>query len=104
MVTRKSRRAKGEHHLSFTFGLAGRGPNSGKCCPTSIGRAIHRHRRGRNFMFRAGIVGCALLLAVGNSASADDKAESPTERGAYLVNTIMACGNCHTPRDADGKP
>lgn len=51
-------------------------------------------------MFRAGIVGCALLLAAGNGASA----ESPIERGAYLVNTIMACGNCHTPRDADGKP
>jgi mono/diheme cytochrome c family protein len=45
-----------------------------------------------------------LLLAVANGASAGDKAESPTERGAYLVNTIMACGNCHTPRDADGKP
>jgi mono/diheme cytochrome c family protein len=56
-------------------------------------------------MVRAGIVvGCALLLAVGNGASAADKPETPTERGAYLVNTIMACGNCHTPRDADGKP
>jgi mono/diheme cytochrome c family protein len=51
-------------------------------------------------MFRAGIVGCALLLAAAIGASA----ESPVERGAYLVNTIMACGNCHTPRDADGKP
>jgi hypothetical protein len=29
-------------------------------------------------------------------------AEKPAERGGYLVNTIMACGNCHTPRDADG--
>jgi mono/diheme cytochrome c family protein len=51
-------------------------------------------------MFRAGIVSCALLLAAGSGAGA----QSPTERGAYLVNTIMACGNCHTPRDADGKP
>jgi len=59
-------------------------------------------------MFRAGIFGCALLVAVGNGAKADDKAgdkaESPVERGAYLVNTIMACGNCHTPRDAAGGP
>ncbi len=31
-------------------------------------------------------------------------AESPVERGGYLVNTIMACGNCHTPRDTGGKP
>ena len=51
-------------------------------------------------MFRAGTVGCALLLAAVNGANA----ESPIERGFYLVNTIMACGNCHTPRDADGKP
>jgi mono/diheme cytochrome c family protein len=28
-------------------------------------------------------------------------AESPIERGSYLVNTIMACGNCHSPRDAN---
>jgi mono/diheme cytochrome c family protein len=30
-------------------------------------------------------------------------AESAAERGNYLVNTIMACGNCHSPRDADGQ-
>jgi mono/diheme cytochrome c family protein len=48
-------------------------------------------------MFRIGIA-WALLLAVSGGASA----ESPAERGAYLVNTIMACGNCHSPRDAAG--
>lgn len=26
------------------------------------------------------------------------------ERGRYLVNTILACGNCHTPKAADGRP
>ncbi len=31
-------------------------------------------------------------------------AETPRERGAYLVNTIAACGNCHTPKDAVGHP
>jgi mono/diheme cytochrome c family protein len=31
-------------------------------------------------------------------------AETPVERGNYLVNTIMACGNCHTPKDANGAP
>src|SRR5882757_8818635 len=55
-------------------------------------------------MFRAGLVGCALLVAASSAAKAAEKAESPAERGAYLVNTIMACGNCHTPRDDDGKP
>jgi len=31
-------------------------------------------------------------------------AETLFERGSYLVNTIAACGRCHTPRDAQGKP
>ena len=29
--------------------------------------------------------------------------QSLVERGSYLVNGIMACGNCHTPREA-GQP
>ena len=29
---------------------------------------------------------------------------SALERGRYLVTTVMACGNCHTPRDAEGRP
>ena len=29
-------------------------------------------------------------------------AETPIERGGYLVNTILACGNCHTPKTANG--
>jgi mono/diheme cytochrome c family protein len=49
-------------------------------------------------MFRFGFI-CALLFAISTGA----KAESAVERGNYLVNTIMACGNCHTPRDAEGK-
>jgi mono/diheme cytochrome c family protein len=46
-----------------------------------------------------GVVGCVMLLASGGGAAA----ETPAERGGYLVNTIMACGNCHSPRDADGR-
>ena len=30
--------------------------------------------------------------------------ETPLARGRYLVTTVMACGNCHTPKDAQGKP
>jgi mono/diheme cytochrome c family protein len=44
-----------------------------------------------------GLIGCALLVAAAASA------ETPAERGGYLVNTIMACGNCHTQRDAEGR-
>jgi mono/diheme cytochrome c family protein len=43
------------------------------------------------------IVGLLILLS-DNSAIAD----TLVQRGSYLVNTIMACGNCHTPRDASG--
>ena len=25
-------------------------------------------------------------------------ADTPVERGSYLVNTIMTCGNCHSPK------
>jgi mono/diheme cytochrome c family protein len=49
-------------------------------------------------MFRIGIAWIVLLVTSGGAM-----AESPAERGGYLANTIMACGNCHTPRDADGK-
>ncbi len=31
-------------------------------------------------------------------------AGTPLERGEYLVNSIAACGNCHTPRDPGGAP
>ena len=40
----------------------------------------------------------ALLLAAAPLAHA----ETPLERGAYLVNGIVACGNCHTPKGPDG--
>ena len=50
-------------------------------------------------MLRIGIAAGAWLLAVSSGALA----ETPVERGGYLVNTIMACGNCHSPRDAEGK-
>jgi cytochrome c553 len=31
-------------------------------------------------------------------------ADTPLERGAYLVKTIAGCGNCHTPKGARGIP
>jgi mono/diheme cytochrome c family protein len=50
-------------------------------------------------MLRFAAFAGGLVLAAINSASA----ETALERGSYLVNTIMACGNCHSPRDADGR-
>jgi mono/diheme cytochrome c family protein len=52
----------------------------------------------RNIMLRTGIAAVAWLLAAHGAL-----AETPVERGAYLVTSIMACGNCHTPRDGEGK-
>ena len=49
-------------------------------------------------MLRIGIFAFALLLSADGAS-----AETATDRGDYLVNTIMACGNCHSPRDAEGK-
>ena len=51
-------------------------------------------------MLRNGFLAGVLLLAMNGGASA----ETAIERGNYLVNTIMACGNCRAPRDADGEP
>ncbi len=36
------------------------------------------------------------------AASSGAIAQTPVERGAYLVSTIMACDGCHTPRDKSG--
>lgn len=49
-------------------------------------------------MFRLCFAGL-WLYAFSNAAMA----ETRIERGGYLVNTIMACGNCHSPRDASGR-
>lgn len=49
--------------------------------------------------WRTMTVAAVTVLALGGAG-----AETPTERGSYLVNTIMACGNCHTPKAPDGTP
>jgi len=42
---------------------------------------------------------CLLLCGSAGAATADPA----IERGDYLVNAILACGNCHSPRDANGE-
>jgi mono/diheme cytochrome c family protein len=44
------------------------------------------------------IAGVFALAALAAAAGAQDL----RARGAYLVNTVAACGNCHTPKDAAG--
>ena len=44
-------------------------------------------------MIRLATFSIATLALVGGAC-----ADTPVERGAYLVNTIMTCGNCHSPK------
>jgi len=46
------------------------------------------------------MIGLSAIVASTIGASG----EAPLERGNYLVNSILACGNCHTPKDAVGEP
>jgi mono/diheme cytochrome c family protein len=51
----------------------------------------------------AGVLrGLALAVVVAAAASARAE-ETPLDRGRYLVTTILACGNCHTPKDGQGR-
>jgi mono/diheme cytochrome c family protein len=51
-------------------------------------------------MLGRGIAGLAVWLA----ATAASVAQTPVERGSYLVNSILTCGNCHTPKGPGGAP
>lgn len=42
------------------------------------------------------------VFAVLCVAAASAAAETPIERGSYLVNAVMACDGCHTPRGPSG--
>ena len=47
---------------------------------------------------RSLLLGFAFVATAGSAA-----AQVPLERGRYLVTTILACGNCHTPKDGEGR-
>ncbi|HYM73436.1 MAG TPA: c-type cytochrome, partial [Stellaceae bacterium] len=51
--------------------------------------------------WRALAAGAGLLVVVTGTAT---HGETRLERGAYLVTTLGACGNCHTTRNADNRP
>lgn len=42
-----------------------------------------------------------VVLFILAACSGKRDTDAVLERGAYLVNGIVACGNCHTPRNAD---
>lgn len=49
---------------------------------------------------RAALILAGVLLGAGFSCAAT--AETPLERGEYLVRGPMSCGNCHTPQGPNG--
>jgi mono/diheme cytochrome c family protein len=44
-------------------------------------------------MIRLATLSIAVVVLAGAA-----RAETPVERGSYLVNTILTCGNCHSPK------
>ena len=44
----------------------------------------------------------AKLIVAAVALAANARAETPLERGQYLVEGILTCGNCHTPRGPGG--
>jgi mono/diheme cytochrome c family protein len=58
--------------------------------------------RGMEPMRGWGAAAVAALVAIAAMGAA--RGETYQERGAYLVTTLGACGNCHTPRDAANQP
>ena len=48
---------------------------------------------------RVAVLSAAALVAFVSVS----RAETALERGTYLMNSIVACGNCHTPKGPDGK-
>jgi mono/diheme cytochrome c family protein len=44
----------------------------------------------------------ALVLAGSAAWSIAARADALTDRGAYLMRSVVACGNCHTPKGPEG--
>src|ERR1700760_1842881 len=80
--------------LTMRFEMAGLvtgPPQSTSASLPNGGAPWHRaSREWGNIMLRRATLACGLVLAAINAAAA----ETTLERGSYLVNTIMACGNC----------
>jgi mono/diheme cytochrome c family protein len=53
-------------------------------------------------MIRTAWAGPAAFVFAMLAATPAALAQSPAERGGYLVNTIMTCNNCHTPMGPGG--
>ena len=58
----------------------------------------------RKFSFSVLFLTVALAVSVGAARSRTRSADtSQIERGRYLVEEVAKCGECHTPRTAEGE-
>ncbi len=57
---------------------------------------IHKSRQGPRLIL--------ILAQIAFAAGAMAQSNPRLERGRYLMHSVMACGNCHTPRGPDGAP
>src|SRR3954451_15309315 len=76
------------------------GASSAILSRTRLGKMDGSAAIGEMFML---VRGMAVVLALAITATAG-QAQAPAERGKYLVNTIMTCQNCHTPKGERGAP
>jgi mono/diheme cytochrome c family protein len=51
-----------------------------------------------------GTIGMMSVFALASCAPTQESAQSLLARGDYLVNGIMTCNHCHTPKDKAGNP
>lgn len=56
------------------------------------------------FGFRFLLWGWKRLFFTPGPTAADARTDTPVARGAYLVNALSHCGECHTPRNMLGGP
>ena len=56
------------------------------------------HKENGSVRELIGLLSLCLVVA----AAAPAEAQSPLERGRYLVEVLGACGNCHTPKGPEG--
>lgn len=81
-----------------TAGAAGRGGATGSGGASGDGRG--GNAGGTSEGGNAGAPEGGTLAGAGRPSDEEEL----LARGAYLVNHVAACGDCHTPRNADGTP
>lgn len=60
--------------------------------------------RRRSIRLAAGLAAVLTVSLASAALPQEPRSDDAVARGRYLVNTILACGNCHTPKDEHGQP